>query len=62
MPKKKVKKKSKRKLETVKEKIYKTRKEWISKAVVNKSQYEKKYNKTIKDNNGYRKKEGKRNK
>ena len=60
MPKKKVKKKSKKKLETVKETIYKTRKEWVSKAIVNKSQYEKKYNESIKNNDKFWKKEGKR--
>ena len=35
-----------------KETIYKTKKEWISKATVNKSQYTKKYNESIKDNDG----------
>ncbi len=45
---------------TEKELIYKTKKEWISKALVNKSQYEKKYNESIKDNDGFWKKEGKR--
>ena len=43
-----------------KETIYKTKKEWISKATVNKSQYTKKYNESIKDNDGFWKKEGKR--
>ena len=58
MPKKKVKKKviSKK----PKEIIYKTKKDWISKATVNKSQYTKKYNESIKDNDGFWKKEGKR--
>ena len=72
MPKKKVKKKNKKKvvkikkrrknskLKAEKELIYKTKKEWISKAIVNKSQYEKKYNESIKDNDGFWKKEGKR--
>jgi len=73
MPKKKkskkkvVKKKIKRKvskkiskLPVEKELIYKTKKEWISKAIVKKSQYEKKYNSSIKDNEGFWKKEGKR--
>ena len=45
---------------TEKELIYKTKKEWISRALVNKSQYEKKYNESIKDNDGFWKKEGKR--
>ena len=40
--------------------IYKTKKDWISKALVNKSQYEKKYKSSIKDNDGFWKKEGKR--
>ena len=56
--KKKVKKFSKIKVE--KELIYKTKKEWISKSVVNKSQYEKKYKDSINDNDGFWKKEGKR--
>ena len=33
-----------------KETIYKTKKDWISKALVNKSQYEKKYKASISDN------------
>ena len=41
--------------------IYKTqKKDWISKALVNKSQYFKKYNESIKDNDGFWKNEGKR--
>jgi len=40
--------------------IYKTKKEWISKAIVNKSQYEKKYKESIDDNDSFWKKEGKR--
>ena len=72
MPKKKVirkkkkiifKKKSKAKTKSLKqdkELIYKTKKDWISKALVNKSQYEKKYKASIKDNDGFWKKEGKR--
>ena len=43
-----------------KELIYKTKKDWVSKALVNKSQYEKKYKSSIKDNDGFWKKEGKR--
>ena len=43
-----------------KELIIKTKKEWISKAYVGKSRYEKKYNSSIKDNEGFWKKEGKR--
>ena len=43
-----------------KELILKTKKEWISKAIVNKSQYEKKYKESIDDNDSFWKKEGKR--
>ena len=62
MPKKKVKKKKKKIITKKKSKIksfapkqekeliYKTKKDWISKALVNKSQYEKKYKASIKDN------------
>ena len=64
MPKRKVKlKKNKKKVSKKlieKELIYKTKKEWVSKAIVNKSQYEKKYKNSIKDNDGFWKKEGKR--
>ena len=66
MPKKsKVKKrfKSKKKtkyLEDKKELIIKTKTEWIKKALVNKNDYEKKYNKSIKNNDVFWKKEGKR--
>ena len=40
--------------------IYKTKNEWIKKALVGKSEYEKKYAKSLKDNEGFWKKEGKR--
>ena len=63
MPKKKKKKKKvikKIASKKIKETIYKTKKDWISKAIVNKSQYLKKYNESIKDNDGFWKKEGKR--
>ena len=72
MPKKKTKKKKKKTITKKKSKvksfapkqekelIYKTKKDWISKALVNKSQYEKKYKASIKDNDGFWKKEGKR--
>ena len=43
-----------------KELIYRTKKDWVNKALVNKSQYEKKYKSSIKDNDGFWKKEGKR--
>ena len=59
---KKVKRFKKIKLDKKEEKelIYKTRKDWVSKALVNKSQYEKKYKTSISDNDGFWKKEGKR--
>ena len=65
MPKKKTKKKKKfykKKIEKniEKELVYKTKKDWISKATVNKSQYEKKYKTSISDNDNFWKKEGKR--
>ena len=68
MPKKKKRKfkkrfKSKKKakyLEDKKELIIKTKTEWIKKALVNKNDYEKKYNKSIKNNDVFWKKEGKR--
>ena len=40
--------------------IYKTKNEWIKKALVGKTEYEKKYSKSLKDNEGFWKKEGKR--
>ena len=53
---------SKKKVEqnVEKEIVYKTKKDWISKATVNKSQYEKKYKASLSDNDGFWKKEGKR--
>jgi len=51
-------KKSEQKIE--KELVYKTKKDWINKATVNKSQYEKKYKISISDNDSFWKKEGKR--
>ena len=55
MPKKKVLKKSKSK-----ELLYKINKDWIDKAIVNKSQYEKKYKDSLKNNDEFWKKEGRR--
>ena len=55
MTKKKVLKKSKSK-----ELIYKINKDWIDKAIVNKSQYEKKYKDSLKNNDEFWKKEGRR--
>ena len=43
-----------------KELIFKTKKDWVSKAIVNKSQYDKKYKSSLSDNEGFWKKEGKR--
>ena len=40
--------------------IYKTKSDWIKKAIVNKSGYEKKYSDSIKNNDSFWKKEGKR--
>ena len=40
--------------------IYKVKKEWVKKATVNKSAYEKKYSSSIKDNDSFWRKEGKR--
>ena len=46
---------SKKKVEqnVEKELVYKTKKDWISKATVNKSQYEKKYKASLSDNDGF---------
>ena len=40
--------------------IFKTQPEWIKSGIVNKSQYQNKYNESIKNNNAFWKKEGKR--
>ena len=42
------------------EKIYKTKSEWIKKAIVTKNLYEKKYNQSLKENDSFWRKEGKR--
>jgi len=55
----KVKKKVLRKAED-KELVFKTKPEWIKSALTNKSQYQKKYSDSIKNNNEFWKKEGKR--
>ena len=64
MAKKKKKKKSKTRkkiiLESKKELIIKTSKAWSKQAYVNKKNYEKKYNLSIKDNENFWRKEGKR--
>ena len=49
-----------KKQEGPKEVIYKVKTDWIKKATVNKSEYEKKYRQSLKDNDGFWKKEGKR--
>ncbi|MDC0163732.1 acetate--CoA ligase [Candidatus Pelagibacter sp.] len=59
MPKKKVLKKKLKKSKS-KELIYKINKDWIGKAIVNKSQYEKKYKDSLKNNDKFWKKEGRR--
>ena len=43
-----------------KELIFKTKPEWIKGALVNKAKYQKKYSYSIKNNNEFWKKEGKR--
>ena len=67
--KRKLKKKNIRKIKISKKKInshsndeliYKTKKEWTRQSLVNKKEYEKKYNQSIKDNDGFWRKEGKR--
>ena len=40
--------------------IFKTKPEWIKSSLANKAQYQKKYNESIKNNNAFWKKEGKR--
>ena len=50
-----------KKIETsTKEQIIKTRPEWVKRSLANKSQYQKKYSESIKNNNLFWKKEGKR--
>ena len=46
--------------ESQKELIIKTKSDWINKGLVNKKEYEKKYNDSIKNNDAFWKKEGKR--
>ena len=50
----------KKKSEINQEFIIKTKKEWINRALANKSEYEKKYKKSLKNNDEFWKKEGKR--
>ena len=56
---KKVKKLSNKENKSI-EKIYKVKSEWVKKATVNKNIYEKKYSQSLKDNDGFWRKEGKR--
>ena len=58
--KKKSSKKKIKKLEINQEPIIKTKADWVNKALVNKSDYEKKYKKSLKNNDEFWKKEGKR--
>ena len=37
----------------MKEVIYKVKTDWVKKAIVNKSEYEKKYRQSLKDNDGF---------
>jgi len=53
-------KKKIKKLEINQELIIKTKADWVNKALVNKSDYEKKYKKSLKNNDEFWKKEGKR--
>ena len=53
-------KKKVKKLEANQELIIKTRADWVNKALINKSDYEKKYKKSLKKNDEFWKKEGKR--
>ena len=54
------KKKQKKNESSSQEVIFKTRPEWIKTSLANKSQYQNKYNESIKNNNTFWKKEGKR--
>ena len=56
----KLKKKKSLKKDQREELIYKTKSDWIKKALINKSGYEKKYSQSLKENDGFWKKEGKR--
>ena len=60
IPKKTIAKKKVSKKIEEKELIFKTKPEWVKAALVNKTQYQKKYSSSIKNNNEFWKKEGKR--
>jgi len=57
--KKRLKKNKSKKIENT-ELIYKTKSDWVKRAIVNKSEYEKKYSDSLKNNDNFWKKEGKR--
>ena len=48
------------KADDLKETIYKVKTDWVKKSSINKSEYEKKYKQSLKDNDSFWKKEGKR--
>ena len=52
--------KNKKSLKTSQETIFKTKSDWIKKSLANKKQYEKKYNYSLKQNDDFWKKEGRR--
>ena len=56
---KKIKKLKSKEIKSI-EKIYKVKSEWVKKAFVSKKIYEKKYSQSIKDNDGFWRKEGKK--
>ena len=56
----KLKKKKSLKKHQTEELIYKTKSDWVKKALINKSGYEKKYSQSLKENDKFWKKEGKR--
>ena len=59
--KKKISKKNKKKIQNIeKELIFKTKPEWIRNSLINKNKYQNKYSESIKNNNEFWKKEGKR--
>ena len=55
-----VKKKDSQKNDVSNELVFKTKPEWVKNALVNKGKYQKKYSDSIKNNNEFWKKEGKR--
>ena len=54
------KKETKNENSSASELIFKTKPDWIKSGLANKAQYQKKYNESIKNNNAFWKKEGKR--